>query len=73
MEFPLPYNGVNKGLAVDKQPPATTSFMNNVRLLDVYERRARMGQRPGIEQRYTQQIGGAYQPIVEMLQVGVIE
>lgn len=73
MEFPLPYKGVNKSMAVDKQPPSTTSYMNNVRLLDIYEHRARMGQRPGIEKRYSQQIGGDYQPIVEMLQVGVIE
>jgi hypothetical protein len=62
-EFVLPVRGVNYGFPVDKTPPAYSGYMDNVRPRDTLENRIRLGQRPGLEKAYSQQIGGASSPI----------
>lgn len=66
-EFFLPIRGVSYGFSPDKAPPLTSHFMNNVRAVDVLEKRVRIGQRPGIDKWGDgDQIGAAEQPVVCM-------
>jgi hypothetical protein len=60
MELPFPFAGLHEGLASEKQPPATSPQLQNVRPHDVTEGRARGGQRPALVKAYTTQVGGAY-------------
>ena len=70
LELPFPFMGLNAGEAVDKQPPNTSGHLNNVRPYDVMEIRKRGGQRPGLDKRFAQQLGGtASVPIVAMCDV----
>jgi hypothetical protein len=64
VEFGMPVK-----LPLDKEPPLTSGDMNNVRPRDVLENRIRMGQRPGLDKRYAQQIGGASASIVAMCDI----
>jgi len=65
MEFPLPIKGESHGFPVDKNPPLTSGYLNNVRATDVLEKRIRIGQRPGQDKWGNgDQIGGAEQPLV---------
>jgi len=73
MEIPLPIKGESHGFPVDKSPPLTSGCMNNVRAIDVLEGRVRIGQRPGQDKLYSQQIGGASSPVVAITQVTVID
>jgi len=73
-EFTLPYRGINKGAIVDKQPPATSGYMNNVRPRDVLENRLRIGQRPGLDKWGDgDRIGGASFPIVAICSITIID
>jgi hypothetical protein len=60
MEVPFPFAGLHVGLASERQPPATSPHLKNVRPYDVEQGRARGGQRPGFVKAYTTQIGGAH-------------
>lgn len=73
MEWILPIKGYADSVAVDKSPALTSGDMNNVRPTDTLERRLRMGQRPGLKKRYSQQIGGANIPIVAICSVTVVD
>jgi hypothetical protein len=64
VEFSLPIKGVSRGLPVDKLPPSTSGYMKNVRPRDILENRIRIGQRPGLDKLYSQQIGGSPAAIV---------
>ena len=65
VQFPL--LGINKGMVTSRQPFATASQMNNIRLFDVLDKRARGGQRPGITGWGGEdQIGAADNPVVAM-------
>ncbi len=71
IQFPL--LGVNKGVATAKQPYATVSEMNNVRLYDVLGKRARGGQRAGqTAWGDGDLIGDSNQPVVAMCVVSSI-
>lgn len=71
IQFPL--LGINKGMTTSKQPFATTPLMNNVRLYDVLNKRARGGQRPGLTAWGDGDlIGGSNQPVVAMCVVSSI-
>lgn len=72
-EMDIPVKGKSEGLPVDNQPPNTSGYMNNVRPVDVLEKRIRIGQRPGMDKAYSQQIGGANIPIVYITSVTVID
>ena len=66
-EIPFPILGVNKGRVTTKQPFATVSDMNNMRMYDVLDTRARGGQRPGKTGWGNKDlIGGNNQPVVAM-------
>lgn len=73
MEFSLPIKGVSEGFPIDKSPPLTSGYMNNIRAIDVLEKRVRIGQRPGQDKAYAQQIGGAASAVVAAIQVTVID
>lgn len=74
IEFSLPIKGISKGLPVEQQPPATSGYMNNVRPRDVLENRIRIGQRPGLDKAYSEQIGGnSNYPIVILHQINVMQ
>ena len=60
MELPFPFAGLHEGLPAERQPPATSPLLSNVRPYDVEEGRARGGQRPGFVKAYTTQIGGEH-------------
>jgi hypothetical protein len=65
MKLPFPLKGIFKGRAASEQPQATSPDMNNMRLYDVIDNRARGGQRPGLNKWGDgDQIGGAANPIV---------
>ncbi len=70
--FTLPIKGISEGFEVFQSPPATSGDMNNVRPQDVLEKRIRIGQRPGFEKLYTQQVEGAATPILAITSVTVV-
>jgi len=74
MEFQQPYRGIFKGFSVDKTPNEYSPSMQNVRPIDVLERRVRLGQRPGLDKWGAgTQIGGAEQPIVALISVSSVK
>ena len=73
VQIQFPYLGLNKGRATSQQPFLTTSVMNNVRVYDVIDRRARGGQRPGLTPWGNGDlIGGSNQPVVALCVVSSI-
>ena len=73
MKVPFPLQGIDKGRSTSEQPMATSADLNNVRPYDTLDNRARGGQRPGLDKKYAQQIGGAASPIVAICSVTVID
>ena len=69
--FP-PIKGINKGLPVDKEPPTTSGFMNNVRCVSTFEGRLILCQRPGLDKWSDTQIGDTEQPVVAMCIVAAV-
>ena len=73
LDIPFPLEGLDKGLATNKQSPTTSSDMNNMRPYDVLDDRVRGGQRPGLDKWGNgDQIGGAEQPVVAMCTVSSV-
>lgn len=72
MRAPFPFLGIDRGRATIDQPPLTAYNMKNVRLYDTLGNRARGGQRPGLNKRYTQQIAGVAGPVVAICSVTVV-
>ena len=74
MRIPFPHKGIHKGRATHQQSPDTSANMNNMRLFDVLDDRARGGQRPGLDKWGDgDQIGGAEQPVVAICIVSTTE
>ena len=73
MEIFLPIKGIHKGTPVDKTPNLFSGDMENVRPRDVLENRLRIGQRPGLDKRFSQQISGTASPIVQLLTVTTVD
>lgn len=73
MEFVLPIKGESVALPTDKEAQGTSGHLSNVRPTDIFERKIRIGQRPGLKKLYSEQIGGAVAPIVALLSVTVID
>ena len=74
VKIPFPRFGVNKGVGTSEQPFATSSEMNNVRLYDVLDKRARGGQRPGlVEWGDKDLVGDNNQPVVALCVVSFVE
>lgn len=72
-EFPIPIRGVSEALPVDGAAPLTSGYMNNVRATDVLEERIRIGQRPGLDKVFDQQVGGASSPIVLITTISIMD
>lgn len=73
IELTPPIKGVSKGLPVDKEPPTTSGFMNNVRPVDTLERKLRLGQRPAVRKWGAgTQIGDSEQPVVAFCVVAAV-
>lgn len=73
MEFALPIKGISYGFPVDKSPPLTSGYANNFRAICTLEKRVRIGQRPGQDKAYAQQIGGATAPITAICSITTID
>lgn len=71
MELNFPLKGLHKGAPASKQPPGTSNNLNNVR--PFYDGRAVGGQRPGVDKKFSQQIGAAANPIVAICSVTVVD
>jgi len=72
-EINLPLGGQSEGFQPDKQPTATSGYMNNCRPRDVLENKLRIGQRPGLKKAYSQQIGGAAKPVIQILSITTVD
>lgn len=64
MEFPQPISGLFESFVAGKIPGQYSPDCNNIRPRDVLENLIRLGQRPGLDKAYSQQIGGESAPIV---------
>ena len=73
MKLNPPILGISAGFNWDNQPAMTTDYMLNTIPIDQLESRMRLGQRPGLDKVFDQQIGGGAAPIVEMLQITVVD
>ena len=74
IELCPPIKGISKGLPVDKEPPTTSGYMNNVRPVDVLETQLRLGQRPGLDKWGAgTQIGDSEQPVVACCVVAAVQ
>jgi len=74
MKLNFPFKGIFKGRAVCEQPMTTSPDMNNVRLRDTLDNRARGGQRPGLDKWGDgDQIGGVEQPVVALIVVSSVK
>lgn len=74
VEVQLPIKGINKAFPVGSLPSLTTSYMNNVRPVDVNEDRIRIGQRPGLDKWSTTDLsGGVGGPVVALVSVSKVE
>lgn len=72
-EWPLSIRGVDYSTPQDKENPANSSYMQNVRPFDVLERRIRLGQRPGMDKMFSQQISGESAPIVWLQEITLVD
>ena len=70
--WPLPVLGISRIVSVEKESPGYSGYLNNVRPTDVQENRIRLGQRPGLSNWSTDQIGGAELPVVAMTVVSSV-
>lgn len=73
ISFVPPIKGQHKGGPASAQPQYTSPDLKNVRVYDVLENRARMGQRPGLKKWGDGDIIGEGNPIVALLSVTYME
>ncbi len=71
--MPSPIRGVSEALDASKQFPLSSGYMNNVRAIGVLERQVRIGQRPGLDKVFDQQIGGVITPIVAITTITTVD
>jgi len=71
IEFLLPIKGYSEGLSPHRE--TTSSYMMNVRPRDVLENKLRIGQRPGFDKKYSQQISGDAVPIIWLGDVTIVD
>lgn len=72
MELQFPLLGVDKGRTTSQQPQLTTPAIKNMRPYDTLDSRARGGQRPGLDKKYSEQISATTNPIVALCSVTVV-
>lgn len=73
VDMTAPIKGVSESLDPSKQIPLTSGYMNNCRATDVLEKQIRIGQRPGLDKVFTQQIGGGAHPINAIIVVTTVD
>lgn len=74
MKLSFPSKGIFKGRATCEQPMTTSPDMNNMRLRDTLNNRARGGQRPGLDKWGDgDQIGDVEQPVVAICVVSSVK
>lgn len=71
MELTFPTKGKYVGSPASKQLPRTSRDLNNVRPL--YDGQMTGGQRPGLNKKFSQQIGGGAFSVVAMCSVTVVD
>jgi len=71
--MPSPIKGVSEALDPSKQFPLTSGYMNNVRAIDVLEKQLRIGQRPGLDKVFDEQISSEAMPIVAITTITTID
>ncbi len=73
LNISFPFEGIDKGKAASNQAPTTSPDMNNMRVYDTLDNRARGGQRPAFEKWGSGAlIGGDSQPIVAICVVSSV-
>ena len=74
MEILPPIKGLFRGSLTGHAPELTSEYMNNVRPVDVQEKRVRIGQRPGLDKWGNGTLIGGYIdfPVVALLHVTVV-
>jgi len=73
IEFTPPIKGINRGVPADRPMAVSSEYMNNVRPVDVSEKRIRIGQRPGLDKWGAgTQVGSAEQPVVAICTVASV-
>lgn len=73
VEITFPLKGKNTNFAASTQPPLTSPDLNNVRPNDVSEKRARGGQRPGLDLRYGERIStNGTKPCILIFQITTV-
>ena len=72
VEFQFPMGGLFKGVAINKQPSATSGHLSDVRPFDSLMGMGRGGPRPAQINRFSQQIAGSSVPVVWMGSVTVV-
>lgn len=70
MELTFPIKGKHVGFPASKQPQGTSRDMNNVR--PYWGGKLIGGQRPGLDKKFVQQIGGASAPVIWLGSVTVV-
>lgn len=74
MRIPFPSKGIDRGRPTHQQTPDTSSNMNNMRLYDTLNNRARGGQRPALDKWGDGDIiGAAQEPVVAICVVHSVE
>lgn len=73
MDLMFPFKGYHKGLGAEKQPAATTPWIQNMRVIDAQDNRFRGGQRGGLKKAYDEQISDATMPIVLLIQITIVD
>jgi len=63
-KFQLPIKGESRATPESSQLAYTSGYMNNIRKIDVLERKIALSQRPALDKVFAQQIGGIAAPIV---------
>lgn len=71
--MPVPIKGISQALDPSKQFPLTSGYMDNIRAIDTLEKMIRIGQRPGLNKVFDQQIGGSAIPTVAICVITTID
>ncbi|MCJ7828914.1 MAG: hypothetical protein MUP81_04150 [Dehalococcoidia bacterium] len=64
VDIVLPLKGIFRGVSSNAGVSGYSEYMNNVRAIDVMEKKVRIGQRPGLDKWSATQIGAVEQPVV---------
>lgn len=73
MDLIFPFRGFHKGLGAEKQPAGTTPWIQNMRVIDPQDNRFRGGQRGGLKKAYSEQISSSAMPVVELIQITIVD